>query len=379
MILLIAGFLVGLLVFEGFLRLFYWVGGNWINRDNYADTEFIGSDLAKNEENLKALYRYDAMLGWKLNPGVSAVQAQQDFKVSYSVNKEGFRDNVDYSRGKESDKKRIIIFGDSFTFGVGVPNEKTFPKILEAESGGKYEVLNFGVSGYDPGQYFLSLKEEGLKYEPDIVLYAIYLGNDVIDIPLDHLSQGDKYKPYFTTENSTAENSNLILKNVPVPIRKANPSPDSRIKGRLLKPWLGTLPRLETVKLLKNVLRDNIYSLLIKIGWIKGIADYDYEFEILSKLLDETKVLLANKKSELVVIIIPSDPSKRGYATYLERGFDEKLTLILKAQKIPFLDLAPEMVKCGRDCYFSREGHWNEEGHRLAAEALAQFLLSNNR
>lgn len=364
-VLLALGFFVGLLAFEGFLRLLHWVESNRGGGSSYAGMESRGLDLTKNEENLKALYRYDQLLGWKLSPGASVIQLHQDFKTSYSMNNEGFRDDVDYAARKKPGKKRIMIFGDSFAFGVGVPNKKTFSKILEAESSGKYEVLNFGVSGYDPGQYLLSLKEDGLKYNPDIVVYAIYLGNDIIDLGLDHLSQGDKYKPYFTIENG-----NFILQNVPVPTEKATYGEDTRVKNSFIKFFISQTYNFETAKMVKNVLRDKVYKPMIKLGLLKDISDYNYELSLLKSILEDAKEITDKRGIRFLIMIIPSNHSAGGYAAYLEDGFDEKIKSMVGELGIPLVDLVSDLSLGWDKYYFSHEGHFNEEGHEVAAGRL---------
>ena len=46
---------------------------------------------------------------------------------------------------------------------------------------------------------------------------------------------------------------------------------------------------------------------------------------------------------------------------------------------IPHLDLLPIMSQSGdRALYTAAEGHFNKEGHVLVAEALADFVRTNN-
>ena len=67
------------------------------------------------------------------------------------------------------DKNRILILGDSFTFGTNVSDEESYPYYLERLLPGT-EVLNMGIEGYGHDQMLLYLKEEGLKYNPDIII-----------------------------------------------------------------------------------------------------------------------------------------------------------------------------------------------------------------
>jgi lysophospholipase L1-like esterase len=86
-------------------------------------------------------------------------------------------------RGKPRPEKdvteRILILGDSVTFGVGVDSSDTFSSLLEAKLG-DVEVINAGVNGYttyNELQYFL---EKGTSLNPDLVVVAVCL-NDVVN------------------------------------------------------------------------------------------------------------------------------------------------------------------------------------------------------
>jgi hypothetical protein len=72
-----------------------------------------------------------------------------------SINSHGLRDR-EYPVAKPPDVYRIVMLGDSTTFGWGVPVEQTVAKILERELNklqvpgySRFEVLNAGVGNYN--------------------------------------------------------------------------------------------------------------------------------------------------------------------------------------------------------------------------------------
>ncbi len=70
------------------------------------------------------------------------------------TNSLGFRDLKKKKINKQSDKKRILLVGDSFIEGSGYDYEFTVSGLLAKELGNEYEVLNSAVESYSPSIYF---------------------------------------------------------------------------------------------------------------------------------------------------------------------------------------------------------------------------------
>src|SRR3989344_6844918 len=71
---------------------------------------------------------------------------------------------------KPTKTTRILMLGDSFTQGNEV--SQTFSQLLAAKL--NVQVINAGIRGGSPLQYYLWLKTEGLKFDPDIVVLNFY-------------------------------------------------------------------------------------------------------------------------------------------------------------------------------------------------------------
>ena len=70
---------------------------------------------------------------------------------------------------------RIVCVGDSWTFGMNVNQDRTYPSRLEAwlreeDPNRQYEVMNFGVLGYSSYQGLQLLKQRVLDLHPNVVL-----------------------------------------------------------------------------------------------------------------------------------------------------------------------------------------------------------------
>ena len=98
------------------------------------------------------------------------------------INSDGMRDH-EHPVAKPPGVFRIACLGDSITYGFGVPTRSSYPARLEdrlnskAGPGVRFEVLNFGVTGYNITQSIENLRARGLKYRPDLVIYQ-YCLND---------------------------------------------------------------------------------------------------------------------------------------------------------------------------------------------------------
>ena len=106
----------------------------------------------------------------------------KEFDVTITTNRYGLR-GPDPVLPKPAGVTRILMLGDSFTFGYPVRDDETFCHLIEAglrAKGLRAEVVNGGVSGYSPTLSYLSLREEFLTFEPDLVVLWFDLG-DVAD------------------------------------------------------------------------------------------------------------------------------------------------------------------------------------------------------
>jgi lysophospholipase L1-like esterase len=68
---------------------------------------------------------------------------------------------------------RIVVVGDSFTWGQGIERAERFSDLLEQFLGPRYEVFNFGVRG-DKMPEHLTRLTQALTVSPDFVLLQLY-------------------------------------------------------------------------------------------------------------------------------------------------------------------------------------------------------------
>lgn len=121
---------------------------------------------------LRGFYRNDNLIGYVPRENMISHNGW------WQSNNLGARRRAETHKAKPTGLKRILVFGDSFTNGSGVPQEETWPYLLESESG-KLEVVNFGVDGYSMGQSFLRFQEIRIKIDYDLVLLFFVPSHDL--------------------------------------------------------------------------------------------------------------------------------------------------------------------------------------------------------
>lgn len=139
-------------------------------------------------------------VSWELLPNYVGQYHQQTTPVKVSTNELAMRDPrlTDARRGA---KRRVLLLGDSVTFGRGVADEDTFSRRLE-ELIPDCAAFNAGVSGYDTRQELHRLRRLGPEIKPHLVVLGWYR-NDVI-VPSDAVA-AKVFEGYLVPLDSTEE------------------------------------------------------------------------------------------------------------------------------------------------------------------------------
>ena len=161
---------VCLCIFLGFLEGVFWLaekkfGVNAFNllRRNFAESFFYQHAPEGFVQQVQSgVLTNDPLLGWS------------DFRYTQprgsSVNW--------FLESEKTNRKRIAVLGDSFTYGWEMPDEDTFPSQLNRELGTNYSVMNFGVRGFGIDQMVLTGIDLVATQHPDLVVLA-FIGADL--------------------------------------------------------------------------------------------------------------------------------------------------------------------------------------------------------
>jgi hypothetical protein len=300
--------------------------------------ERAGEDVAAFEAS-----QHDPLLGWVPRPDlVDYVHPLlSSNRRPVGTNSTGMRGRREFSPDKPVAVRRIVIIGDSFTFGIGEDDDHVWPARLAADLDG-WEVLNLGVFGYGTDQQLLMLRERGMRWQPDVVIQAVYVD--------DHFRNGmafrDYAKPRFVLEGDT-----LRLTGVPVPtpddvLAEADAPLGSRalafIRARLRR---GDSPRP---------------------------ADADLE-PVTRAILHETVRTARAGGARLLLVVIPSQ-----HARQRSRHVENLFSAWAAEFDVPVVNVREPLAARERDTgmpmwavHFSRAGH--EETARVVRRKLADL------
>ncbi len=126
--------------------------------------------------------------------------------VLHHVNSRGYRGDELLPAGQA---KRVVVYGDSFIHAFYTPDEETFTEQLEREIarglGKPVEVVNAGTSSYGPDQNLLRMQDELQALAPDLVILAVFAGNDFGDLIRNKMFELDaqgtlRSRPFVLTD-----------------------------------------------------------------------------------------------------------------------------------------------------------------------------------
>ena len=324
-------------------------------------------------------YQFDEKLGWSNAPFMNGVQKREEFEYPIRINEYGMR-NKPVKIEPRSGIFRIAFLGDSFVWGIGVPDEERFTDII-----GKLpmvESLNFGVSGYSPVQYYLLL-DRVIKFKPNLVVLTFCLSNDFADNV--HYKRYGYYKPYLIL-NRRGE---IELRGYP--IINVNKFGGKRVFSDLL------LKHSRFLRLI-NCFIDKIRSIIGDAGLagFNNIDIHDYDIYDYPKLSEDkkrrvgravliNKLILAKIKQELDAVHIPlvivAAPTKYEYPQNSHNGSDQINTNALNVLESTARELGIDFVDAVHHLnihdFWLFDGHYNLQGHKKIAELIENYLYKN--
>jgi hypothetical protein len=278
--------------------------------------------------------------GWALKVNLRDVPVQRG--KTLSSNSRGVRGHREHADVRPPGITRILVLGDSFTFGEDVGDDETYSHHLEALLPAT-EVVNLGVHGYGHDQMLIYLREVIGRYRPDVVILGFMTG----DMERNVLSFRDYAKPRFVLDDGR-----LALRNSPVP----PPSELLAAEGR------------------RSRFADVLEMLWLRYRWKSGAISEETRALTLA-ILDEMKAAIEAAGARPAFAYLPAygeidrtDPGMTGQ----ERFFFS----YCRRRGIQSMYLRPHFIaKMKEGATFKTHGHWGPLEHRVAAEGIRAYLV----
>ncbi len=332
-------------------------------------------------------------------------------RVRYAMNSRGFRGEELATSGESS---RVVVYGDSFIMAEFSRTEDTFAERLELHLaralGSRVEVVNAGVAGYGPDQELRRMTAELEALRPDLVIVAIYAGNDFGDILRNKLyrltSDGDLRENAFSFDPKVerrvaVSRSELILKKaLRDALRRISGAGDAAIPT-------GREARIERVErsleqLVREyreyvVLGDDVVHELLSDPYNADVSlapesdSARYRVALMEQIIARMRETTADLQLPLLLVLIPSpvdvvdghesgEVDPRAHPAYRRSTLTDVLQQICIRQRVPFLNLFGPFSEHGADELYLKgvDDHWNEAGQDLAARLASEVAIAQD-
>jgi len=346
--------------------------------------------------------RPDAAIGYVLTPSFTRTLPLFEHaggKVVLRTNNLGLRRDSDTPLAKPAGDTRVLVLGDSQSEGI-VSNAEAYPTLLEAalagDGIGTVEVLNAAVSGYSPLLEYLALTMQRAVLQPDLIVLALYTGNDVAELQM-HQEDFGGFGPRFSLP---------FLEPADGSWRVSLPGSEQGWLGRA--DWLLGCD-LRGYWLLRKRLRSTgggadaalarvaaqcpgclqaLWQPYVAHGELAGLAE---PFDKLGFLVEQFSAASARLGAALLVVVIPTRlevESGRAAAAVTAAtrilglqgdpaAFDtavrQRMIDLAERRGVRVLDLLPALRRGAANAgglYWALDWHLDVEGHRVVAEAV---------
>ncbi len=275
------------------------------------------------------LYVSDPEIGYRLWPSTRTCMRYppNSHRVTPLVsNSDGFASSREL--GEPDPRPRVLVLGDSFTFGTGVNEGARFTEIVE-EIEPRWRVDNLGMTGWGIDLMVRGLERYGPKAKPAVVVLAVYT-DDFRRLDPFYAGVGFPFTKFALQDGA--------LVDVAYPRRTL-------------------LDRLRIVELARLT-----------------VAKRDRNFFALNEaLIDRFQAIARRLHAAPVILFLPGRSDTEG-----DRERRSRLAGWAGARGIPFRDLTTLIHEPGPDQTFLTDNwHMSERGHRIVGEALHALLASS--
>lgn len=302
-----------------------------------------------------------------LRPNTAMRMRTSEFDVAIRINGQGLRDRT-FSPEPPAGALRVLVLGDSQTFGYGVEAEQTYPKLLEAELSRELsrpvEVINAGVPGTGTAQQLHFLEEAGWALKPDMVIVGVFPFNDLGDNGLSRL---------FAVRNGRLERVNQVVDETK-PLHEVALWQEKEGDYRVVRPVIGPGPPPETPWLIRRshlarLVRDVAAGVLRRQATEIPWHSPRHARELSRLLLAEVRRQCEERGAAFLTLVIPSRADFGDLKPDQVEARDSALVSLLPPEDV--INLHLDFARRGpKKLFYRSDLHLTPSGHQAAAEIL---------
>ena len=321
---------------------------------------------------MRRLFQHHPVYGYKFIPNLRARVPADGGGYRVQTNAQGFRSGRPYVPARPQGRRRILVFGDSFTAADGVRNEDRYTDVLESMLPDT-EVLNFAMPGTGTDQQYLIFREEAASFEADLLVIAVLVENirRIVARYRPYLDDGGTTvffaKPYFVLDEGGA----LRLCGTPVP---PEPVPPELVPEED-RQYLDQGGRFGALRRIANAV--GAREILQKVTSYQPVPEFDDPGHPAWRLM---KAILQRwiGEARVPVILFPIPLYQHVEETAAATGYRARFAELDDPPGVTVCDPLPALHRhdpaARRAFRFPRDIHPTPAAHRVLAETLARTI-----
>jgi hypothetical protein len=319
----------------------------------------------------RQLFQYHPTIGYQFIPGLQTREEHEGGGFLLRTNRAGFRCRHEFVSRKRPGTFRVLLFGDSYTAGMGVSDAARYGDVVERLLP-DVEVYNFGLPGSGTDQQYLIHREYAAQFEHDLVVIAAMVENirRVASRYRDYVTlEGQPLilaKPYFTLE----ADASLRLHHVPVPKAPlASESEEQRYVDRY--------GRLVWLRQAVNRFGPGLKDLAQRLTRYQPLPAYDKPDDPAWRLM---KAILVrwSREARAPVVIVPVPLYQYVEKSASARAYQARFRELADLPGVTIHDPLPEFHRHTRaqrrGFRFVHDCHLTPSAHRVLGESLAHAV-----
>lgn len=317
-----------------------------------------------------------------------------EVKAHIQTNAQGFV-GEDFVHEKPAGTYRIAAIGDSFTEAFDVDVDKSFSALIATQLTDAhqtpYQVYNFGISGSGSTLEYLTYTKYAQSYSPDLVLWQIYLGNDLAD---DLLLRADSLSTSTATTTTTTETHTGYLRSF---LSNTFQSPRFFIREfEKISAVHEMLARYGIVsRMLSHYDEERTYPFVYDVYNSGETTVFTKNFSHMCDSVKEFNKETTAHGTRLVVLIIPAreevideewNAILEQYPTMKDKTWDrllpqKQLKKCLEQEGVSYVDMYPvfkQQIASGAPrMYYYTDQHINGVGHETVSKSVVDYLKTH--